>query len=64
VSASDDRILGFSMIGSEAREVLAAVQTAMMADLPYMKLRDGVFSHLTMAEGLGPLFASVPERLT
>jgi hypothetical protein len=29
-----------------------------------MKLRDGVFSHLTMAEGLGPLFASVPERLT
>jgi pyruvate/2-oxoglutarate dehydrogenase complex dihydrolipoamide dehydrogenase (E3) component len=64
VSASDDRILGFTMIGSEAGEVLAAVQTAMMADLPYMKLRDGVFSHLTMAEGLGPLFASVPERLT
>jgi pyruvate/2-oxoglutarate dehydrogenase complex dihydrolipoamide dehydrogenase (E3) component len=62
VSASDDRILGFTMIGAEAGEVMAAVQTAMMAELPYSKLRDGVFSHLTMAEGLGFLFATVPER--
>ncbi len=59
VSGSDDRILGFTMIGSEAGEVLAAVQTAMMAELPYPKLRDAVFSHLTMAEGLGLLFATV-----
>jgi pyruvate/2-oxoglutarate dehydrogenase complex dihydrolipoamide dehydrogenase (E3) component len=62
VSASDDRILGFTMIGSEAGEVLAVVQTAMMAKLPYTSLRDAVFSHLTMAEGLGFLFATVPER--
>jgi pyruvate/2-oxoglutarate dehydrogenase complex dihydrolipoamide dehydrogenase (E3) component len=62
VSASDDRILGFTMIGSEAGEVLAVVQTAMTAELPYTKLRDSVFSHLTMAEGLGFLFATVPER--
>ena len=62
VSASDDRILGFTMIGSEAGEVLAVVQTAMMAELPYPRLRDAVFSHLTMAEGLGFLFATVPER--
>jgi len=62
VSANDDRILGFAMIGSEAGEVLAAVQTAMMAGLPFPKLRDAVFSHLTMGEGLGPLFASVPGR--
>ena len=34
VGASDDRILGFTMIGSEAGEVLAAIQTAMMAGLP------------------------------
>ena len=61
-SASDDRILGFTMIGSEAGEVLATVQTAMMAKLPYTSLRDAVFSHLTMAEGLGFLFATVPER--
>jgi pyruvate/2-oxoglutarate dehydrogenase complex dihydrolipoamide dehydrogenase (E3) component len=62
VSASDDRILGFTMIGSEAGEVLAVVQTAMMAELPYTRLRDAVFSHLTMAEGLGFLGATVPER--
>ena len=33
-----------------------------LARLPYPKLRDAVFSHLTMAEGLGPLFASIPAR--
>ncbi len=62
VSASDDRILGFTMVGSEAGEVLAAIQTAMLAELPYTKLRDAVISHLTMAEGLGFLFANVPTR--
>ncbi|MBT2792761.1 FAD-dependent oxidoreductase [Paraburkholderia strydomiana] len=62
VGADDDRILGFTMIGSEAGEVLAAMQTAMIAGLPYQKLRDAVISHLTVAEGLGPLLARVPER--
>ncbi|GAB5101160.1 FAD-dependent oxidoreductase [Caballeronia sp. HLA56] len=62
VGADDDRILGFTMIGSEAGEVLAAIQTAMIAELPYQKLRDAVISHLTVAEGLGPLLARVPER--
>jgi pyruvate/2-oxoglutarate dehydrogenase complex dihydrolipoamide dehydrogenase (E3) component len=62
VGAEDDRILGFTMIGSEAGEVLAAVQTAMIAELPYPKLRDAVISHLTIAEGLGPLLSSLPER--
>ncbi len=60
--ASDDRILGFTMIGAEAGEVMAAVQTAMLAGLPYQRLRDAVIAHLTMAEGLGPLLANVPPR--
>ena len=63
VGANDDRILGFTMIGSEAGEVMAAIQTAMLAELPYTKLRDAVISHLTVAEGLGPLFGNVPPRL-
>jgi pyruvate/2-oxoglutarate dehydrogenase complex dihydrolipoamide dehydrogenase (E3) component len=58
----NDRILGFTMIGSEAGEVMAAVQTAMLAKLPYTVLRDAVISHLTMAEGLGPLLGKVPSR--
>jgi pyruvate/2-oxoglutarate dehydrogenase complex dihydrolipoamide dehydrogenase (E3) component len=62
VSANDDRILGFTMIGAEAGEVTAAVQIAMMGGLPFAKLRDAIFSHLTMVEGLGSLFASVPGR--
>ena len=62
VGATDDRILGFTMIGSEAGEVMAAIQTAILADLPYTKLRDAVFAHLTVAEGLGPLFESVTPR--
>jgi pyruvate/2-oxoglutarate dehydrogenase complex dihydrolipoamide dehydrogenase (E3) component len=62
VGASDDRILGFTMIGAEAGEVMTAVQTAMLADLPYPRLRDAVLAHPTMAEGLGSLFANVPAR--
>jgi pyruvate/2-oxoglutarate dehydrogenase complex dihydrolipoamide dehydrogenase (E3) component len=62
VGAKDDRILGFTMIGSEAGEVMAAVQTAMLAELPYPRLRDAVIAHLTMAEGLGPLLSNVPPQ--
>jgi pyruvate/2-oxoglutarate dehydrogenase complex dihydrolipoamide dehydrogenase (E3) component len=62
VGATDDRILGFTMIGAEAQEVVATVQTAMLAELPYPKLRDAVIVHLTMAEGLGPLLGGVPSR--
>jgi pyruvate/2-oxoglutarate dehydrogenase complex dihydrolipoamide dehydrogenase (E3) component len=63
ISARDDRILGFTMIGSEAGEVMAAVQTAMLGALPYTRLRDAVIAHLTMAEGLGPLLGNVPPRV-
>lgn len=62
VGADDDRILGFTIIGSEAGEVMAAMQTAMLANLPYPTLRDAVIAHLTVAEGLGPLLANVPPR--
>ena len=60
VGGSDDRILGFTMIGAEAGEVMAVVQTAMLADLPYPRLRDAILAHPTMAEGLGDLFSDAP----
>jgi pyruvate/2-oxoglutarate dehydrogenase complex dihydrolipoamide dehydrogenase (E3) component len=44
VGESDDRILGFTMIGPEAGEVVATVQAVMLAGLPYSTLRDA-FSH-------------------
>ena len=62
VGGSDDRILGFTMIGAEAGEVMAAVQTAMLAALPYPRLRDAILAHPTMAEGLDALFSNVPPR--
>ena len=62
VGDGDDRILGFTMIGAEAGEVMAAVQTAMLADLPYPRLRDAILAHPTMAEGLDALFSNVPVR--
>ncbi len=62
VGARDDRILGFTMIGSEAGEVIAVVQTAMLAGLPFTRLRDAILTHPTMAEGLGILFSNVPPR--
>jgi pyruvate/2-oxoglutarate dehydrogenase complex dihydrolipoamide dehydrogenase (E3) component len=62
VGASDDRILGFTMIGADAGEVMAVVQMAMLAGLPYPRLRDAVLTHPTMAEGLGPLFSTLPAR--
>jgi pyruvate/2-oxoglutarate dehydrogenase complex dihydrolipoamide dehydrogenase (E3) component len=42
VAAPDDRIIGFTMIGAEAGEVMAVVQMAMVARLPYTSLRDAV----------------------
>ena len=61
IGARHDRILGFTMIGAEAGEVVAAVQAAMLAELPYSRLRDAVLAHPTMAEGLGPLLSTVTD---
>jgi pyruvate/2-oxoglutarate dehydrogenase complex dihydrolipoamide dehydrogenase (E3) component len=62
VDANDDRILGFTMIGADAGEVMATIQTAMLARLPYPRLRDAIIAHLTMAEGLWLLLENVPPR--
>jgi pyruvate/2-oxoglutarate dehydrogenase complex dihydrolipoamide dehydrogenase (E3) component len=63
VGDSDDRILGFTMIGAAGGEVMAAVQTAMLAGLSYSSFADADFAHPTMAEGLSMLFSKVPPRL-
>jgi pyruvate/2-oxoglutarate dehydrogenase complex dihydrolipoamide dehydrogenase (E3) component len=62
VDAASERILGFTMIGAETGEVMAVVQTAMLAGMPYTGLRDAIIAHPTMAEGLGQLFSNVPAR--
>jgi pyruvate/2-oxoglutarate dehydrogenase complex dihydrolipoamide dehydrogenase (E3) component len=62
VGKKDDRIVGFTMIGAGAGEVMAVVQTAMLAGISFEKLADAVLAHPTMAEGLGMLLSNVPRR--
>jgi len=62
IDAKSDRILGFTAFGAEASEMMAAVQTAMLGRLPYTVLRDAIFTHPTMAEGLVFLLTSVPAK--
>jgi hypothetical protein len=45
-----------------AGEVVAVVQTAMLAGLPYTKLYNTILAHPMMVEGLGSLFSNVPPR--
>lgn len=61
VDTQSDRILGFTMLGSNAGEVVATVQMAMLGNLPYTAIRDAILSHPTIAEGLNMLFAKIPE---
>jgi pyruvate/2-oxoglutarate dehydrogenase complex dihydrolipoamide dehydrogenase (E3) component len=62
IDAQSDRILGFTVLGVEGSEMMAAVQTAMLGRLPYTVLRDAIFTHPTAAEGLTALLASVPAK--
>ncbi len=61
VEADGDGILGFTALGVSAGEIMAAVQVAMIAGLPYAALRDAVLAHPTLVEGLIPLFSSEPS---
>ena len=60
IDAKSDRILGITVFGEGAGEIMGAVQIAMIAGLPYTALRDAVLTHPTLLEGLIPLFSSVP----
>ena len=57
IDPNDGRILGFTMIGAEAGEVMTVVQMVMHAKGTYHVLRDAVLAHPTMAEGLNVLFS-------
>lgn len=59
IDIQSDRILGFTAFGMGAGEIMATVQVAMLAGLQYTALRDAIFTHPTLTEGLIPLFNSV-----
>ena len=53
------QMLGAAVLGIEGGEIMAALQLAMMGNLPYDRLRDAVFAHPTLAESLNNLFATL-----
>ena len=59
IAPGDGRILGFTMIGPEAGEVMAVAQMAIQGGLSWTAVRDSVIAHPTMAEGLTVLFSQV-----
>jgi pyruvate/2-oxoglutarate dehydrogenase complex dihydrolipoamide dehydrogenase (E3) component len=53
------QILGAAILGIEGGEIMAVLQVAMMGNLPYTAIRDGIFTHPTLAELLNDLFMSM-----
>jgi pyruvate/2-oxoglutarate dehydrogenase complex dihydrolipoamide dehydrogenase (E3) component len=59
VDASNDRILGASILSPEGGELVQIVGTVMRADLPYTFLKGAVYIHPTLAEGFFSLMEDV-----
>lgn len=59
IDEDSNRILGFAAFGAEAGELIAVVQTAMLGGMTFDSLRDAIFTHPTMAEGLSTLLSSI-----
>lgn len=59
VAPETGEILGFTMVGSGAGEVMSVVQMAMIGNLPYTSVRDAIIAHPLLAEGLNLLFATI-----
>jgi pyruvate/2-oxoglutarate dehydrogenase complex dihydrolipoamide dehydrogenase (E3) component len=64
LDTASDRILGLTVFGAEASELMAIVQTAMLGQLPFTLLRDAIFTHPTAAEGLTVLLADVRSAVS
>jgi len=58
VDPGTEQILGAAILGIEGGEIATIVQIAMEGKLKYTALRDGIFSHPTLAESLNNVFFS------
>jgi pyruvate/2-oxoglutarate dehydrogenase complex dihydrolipoamide dehydrogenase (E3) component len=57
VEEKSEKILGCAILGIEGGEIMSMLQIAMMGNLPFSKLREGIFAHPTLAESLNNLFS-------
>jgi pyruvate/2-oxoglutarate dehydrogenase complex dihydrolipoamide dehydrogenase (E3) component len=60
IAGDSDDILGFTVLGAEASELMVAVQTAMVGRVPYTALSRAIYPHPTSAEGLTFLLRTTP----
>ena len=61
VEFDGDRILGFTAMAVDGGEIMSSVQIAMIAGLPYARIREAILAHPTLVEGHGALFSSEPS---
>jgi pyruvate/2-oxoglutarate dehydrogenase complex dihydrolipoamide dehydrogenase (E3) component len=59
IDDTSQRILGAAVLGLDGGELVALLQIAMMGNLPYTALRDGIFAHPTLAESMNTLFMAL-----
>jgi pyruvate/2-oxoglutarate dehydrogenase complex dihydrolipoamide dehydrogenase (E3) component len=59
IDASNDRILGATILSVEGGEIIHILYTLMLADLPYTLLKGAVYIHPTLAEGFFSLMENV-----
>jgi pyruvate/2-oxoglutarate dehydrogenase complex dihydrolipoamide dehydrogenase (E3) component len=59
VDASNDRVLGATILAIEGGELVHVLYTLMLGNLPYTLLKGAVFIHPTLAEGFFALMESV-----
>ncbi|MFC7670263.1 FAD-dependent oxidoreductase [Hymenobacter humi] len=57
----DDRLLGATLFGPEAGEIMAVIEVAMAGRLKYQQLQEMVFAHPTWAEGLNNVFRDLKK---
>jgi pyruvate/2-oxoglutarate dehydrogenase complex dihydrolipoamide dehydrogenase (E3) component len=56
VDAEKGQILGAAVLGVEGGELMAILEVAMLGKLYFEVLRDAIFAHPTLAEGINTLF--------
>jgi pyruvate/2-oxoglutarate dehydrogenase complex dihydrolipoamide dehydrogenase (E3) component len=62
VDADSELILGVSLLGPDAGEVVSVIQMAMLGGLRYQQVRDAVLTHPTMGEGVNLLLDALGEE--
>jgi len=59
VDAKTRQILGCTVLGVEGGEIMSMLQIAMMGNVPYTAIEEGIFAHPTLAESLNNLFMTL-----